>query len=383
LQIRKEWDKFTQAENPVPYYGRIALIIFLVGILIPAIHRMSQTPSVGLLIQTAILSAGLVYTLNMNHFAAVRSMKKGEHITGTKEANLFLTCRFRQDGFEINEYNVTMNFSYDQVRCVHENRKYFYLWFVKKYIVVNKDTFTIGNSDDFDLFIRKRCSEKQPLLTLHQLSLYSLKKSRIPIIIFSLLCFCLLWASWWLMLTQNQEPLERVLAAYQTHHNVQIIASEELPGGAVVFGVEEVDTIFASLYRKTGSRYIKVHSHSYSITGLVNWTNNNNKLFESSDDLLTFLGGEWNIVFGVADLRWWNNHLPDVVKSKYSTVEFWSGTRNFVLYYRDILQSRGDESLANSRLSSPYRNTKNSWLKQQVTADKLFELRKVTGLLAL
>ena len=338
LQIIKDEDKFTRAENPIPYYGRIVLITFLVGILIPAIHRMFQEPRVNSMILIAILLTGLVYILNMNHFAA----KKVARVLGT----YFRTHRFRQDGFETIEDSITLNFSYDQVRCVHENEKYFYLWLGAKYIVVNKDTFTIGNSDDFGLFIRIKCSEKQPLLTLRQHILQSLKKGRIPIIIFSFFGIFYLWASWWLMLTQNQGPLERVLATYQTRHNVQIIASEELPGGAVVFGVEEVDTIFASLYRKSRNRYVKVHSHSYSITGLVNWTNSNNELFESSDELLTFVAGEWNIVFGVVDFRWWNNNLSEAEKSKYTTIEFWRGTRNLVLYYRDVLQRRRDESLA-------------------------------------
>ena len=339
LQMIKDWDKFTRAENPIPYYGRIILITFLVGSLIPAIHRMFQEPRVSTMILIAILLVGLVYILGKNHFAAVRYKKD----VGT----IFRTCRFRQDGFEIIEKIITVSFSYDQILCVNENEKYFYLWFGKGYSVVNKDTFTIGNSDDFGLFIRIKCSEKQPLLTLRQHSLHCLKKDRIPIIIFSFIGICYLWASWWLMLTQNQGPLERVIATYQTRHNVQIIASEELPGGAVVFGVEEVDTIFASLYRKSGNRYVKVHSHNYSITGLVNWTNSNNELFESSDELLTFFAGEWNIVFGVVDFRWWNNNLSEAEKSKYTTVEFWRGTRNLVLYYRDVLQRRRDESLAN------------------------------------
>ena len=56
--------------------------------------------------------------------------------------------------------NTAVTYSYDKVRYIEENDEYIYFWIGTLMIVpLYKNSFTIGNSDDFTTFLYEKCSE--------------------------------------------------------------------------------------------------------------------------------------------------------------------------------------------------------------------------------
>lgn|GEM_PF-2105688 len=355
----RSWDKFSLKNNPFRFLPRIVYLLFLVTFLIPCAYDALFHGNAKYFVYAVCSLIMIAFMLAASHLRTVRWVKNAAKASGEKK--LLRTLRFVENNFEDHTNNIFTTFPYDQVRYLYENDKYCYLWLAEGGggIVVEKNAFSIGDPDEFGLFIWEKCSEKRPLLTARRQNLSTLKKHFISSAFFIILIAFLIPLLWGPMLRKitnadTNEPvsaLEQVLEVFRKN-DAQVIAVEELSGGAVVFGVDDLDTIAAAILRKSSGSYIWVDAHEYSITSITQWTKQKHELFESRDGLLTFESAEWSIVYGVIESRWWDTNFSETEKSRYTAVGFQCGAGDFVLYYRDTVGSEGGHDVNYSFASS-------------------------------
>jgi hypothetical protein len=225
-------------------------------------------------------------------------------------------------------------FPYDRFIYISEDEKRFFLLRDNDITTVYKDAFTIGEAAGFGEFIRRKASEKKPLLTKRQSNFRTFRQSILLYVLLTVLCFIFvpnIWRPNIRLDTLEQQMIKR-------GYDVQVLETIELQGGAVVLAVSGIDTVEAVLLRKLGNQYSIADTHTYHITEVVNYNKQwsaAHGIFESQDDLLTFAAADWRVVYGVAEAAWWNsNQLSDNVKQRYTVVEFELGAGEFILYYR-------------------------------------------------
>jgi len=84
---------------------------------------------------------------------------------------IYRTVRFGEN-IELQTGNSISSYSYDKVRYIEDNKECIYFWINLVFVSVVpllKNSFTVGNADEFLLFFKEKCSEQEPLWTKGEL----------------------------------------------------------------------------------------------------------------------------------------------------------------------------------------------------------------------
>ena len=325
LRMLNSRGKFSLKNNVFRFLGRATLILYLVVGLIPVVYItfFNTTTRYILYIISFLFLIFLILSFDyVKLFIRIRNEKK---ISGGK---IFFTNRFGDKNIEISDNKITSIFSYDLVNYIYENREYYYLWIEDSSFIVCKDSFTVGDKDGFGDFIRDKCSEKKPLLSSFQRNLKTLKMACILSVLIIFLAIGTLPDLWTSAFQHKATPHDQIIAYHGG--DINIITTEELAGGAIVFVAQEPDVVGAYLFKKSDGRFLIVDGHTFSISNIAGWSKENDTLFESHGGLLMLNNEEWNIVYGVIEIQRWND-LPE--SKKISTKQLYFNTKRTILYY--------------------------------------------------
>lgn len=253
-----------------------------------------------------------------------RQLKHFSQITG--ESKWFQIIQFGEN-IEVQSGNSIVKYSYGRIRFIEENDTCFCLWInTNIMLTIYKDSFSVGNANEFCTFIEEKCSEQEPLWTKRELNKRILKKSLPPSIVLIIMPLITLF----LHFMPLSNTISQVTNTYW-ENRIETIASVELSNGAVAFGTDGADEIHAMLLLKSGNNYNYVSAHSYSITSIDNYNRASDTLFQSEE-----FSYSATIVYGVADMDWWNDNITEFEKKEYMTSSFQCGETSFVLYYRFV-----------------------------------------------
>jgi len=102
-------------------------------------------------------------------------MKKSARILETPK--LIRTISFGEN-IQIETGNVGISYSYDKVRFIEDYDESYSFWIwagSKMQIVIYKESFTVGNSEEFLTFFKERCSQENPLWSKKEMNKRMLK----------------------------------------------------------------------------------------------------------------------------------------------------------------------------------------------------------------
>ena len=266
-----------------------------------------------------------------------------EHKKRTGESTWIFTAKFSDKIYTKGRQTLTT--AYEDIYYIEEDDEVISLWSDAVIIFLRKAFFTIGTAEDFLTFIKQKCNEKKPLLTLNQAE-KRFRKPRIPymaIVIVITLGFFAYFAtvvttSWFAFLTSSEstadDPLTRAIER-QWEDDVSVIATVEVDGGVAVFGTNGKDTLYTMLLSVSRSgNYNYAKGYSESITLWIEYNEYYNVLQESSAEWFAFSHAP-TIVFGIAKADWWDtNTWITSSKEKYTAERFTNENVDFILYYR-------------------------------------------------
>jgi uncharacterized membrane protein len=247
------------------------------------------------------------------------------------------TFRFTDTHIEVNDCNASSSRPYGQVLYVRDLDGCFLFYTDDGNYFIRKDSFTVGEADEFGEFLLSKCCEEKPLMTGRRFRMRAVRPLSwlIVITVFLGVIFIPLSLDMLGIIDRGARgtAFEQLSVARESELH---IATVEIPDGAVTFCAELPDTIHADLYRRSGDRYRWTKGHNYSLTYLVGHNKYDylysGELFE--DDDMAFAVGGAVVLYSVAEKEWWDNLVSDSVKEQYTTAEFELGTGEFVLYYR-------------------------------------------------
>ena len=88
----------------------------------------------------------------------------------------------------------SLSYSYDKVRYIENSDDIIYFWIGMEMVVpLYKNSFTVGNPDDFLAFFREKCSEQEPLWSKGELTRRTIKDMTSTIIFEAVIIACLLF----------------------------------------------------------------------------------------------------------------------------------------------------------------------------------------------
>jgi len=320
-KVARHWPLFLLMMTVL--YGVIA-VLSLFAVLIYGDQNMLYPAILSLLL--------LSFSLARPYISSGREFKRLLQLSG--ETRLDRTIHFG-DKLTVTTGNSTLTFSYGQIRFVDETDESFRLWIdgALAFIMVYKNSFTVGDTGAFSTFIKEKCAESEMLWSKRELYRKVLKRILPRMIIGAFMIIFLLIYVW--ISAFHPNTIAQVVNR-RWNYEIQVICSAELPNGAVAFGYDGADRIYGILFGKRGNHYSYIDAHSYSITSINDTNRAGGWLFESQEGLLPYSGGEGKVVYGVADAGWWNNAVTESEKEKYTTSPFQCADADYVLYYRLI-----------------------------------------------
>ncbi|MDR2956789.1 MAG: YcxB family protein [Coriobacteriales bacterium] len=252
---------------------------------------------------------------------------------------LIQTLHFKEH-IEVSNANTITMYSYDQIRYIDEDKFGYYLYIdvIRGSLVAKKDTFILGDKDDFATFINSKCCETGKLLTKAELSKKIIKRYWLFLLV--LLMISLSFISFAIpfpttLNTRNVNDYAIAVLSSARFGDTEIVATLQYESASIVFGTDGKDDIFAlSLNELTPTGYRYYWSSTYSISEMVKHNRESQNRFESNKEELVIEAGRQEIIFGVADASWWLENAPDTQKQSYTVVLVYCNGQDYALYYR-------------------------------------------------
>ncbi len=115
---------------------------------------------IGNIFQGIVLTLGLILFLGYRIYRPkmiVKKEKKSDKFT-SNNTNTFI---FFDKNFEVKNNNGTFTYRYFMLHKVFETKDFFYLYVTRENaFLISKSAFSLGSSDDFSKFIKKKCGIK-------------------------------------------------------------------------------------------------------------------------------------------------------------------------------------------------------------------------------
>jgi Ca2+/Na+ antiporter len=331
--VIKKQNKPCPKTTPVKFWfllaSKIIYGILAVTMLFVAVKTRMPTSAFIFVILVCVVFVKTLFDTSINVRIAI-SLYKREH----GESTWIRRARFFGDRVEHSNGNITQSFSYGQFRYISEHGDYIFLWTDSTYVAVDTAAFTLGNVFEFRAFIGDKTAAVRQIRSSAQQNRVDLKRSIIPLGLLVFLCVYAIpsFARAAITIISPSDP-PTMAQILERHWDEELtpIGMARLTGGAVIFAHDEGDGFYVSLFRETGGGMYWVDGHSYSITGINNWSRYDGVLFESEG--VAFSGGTQQVIYGVAAVEWWNT-FPEHTRDEYTSRRFRHGNSEFVLYHR-------------------------------------------------
>ena len=131
----------------------------------------------------------LVYSF---YILPARKLKAFARLSGEKKPYppLLRVIRFGES-ISLQTGNSVLSYSYDKVRFIEDSDECIYFWLnLTMVVTVFKDSFSIGNPDEFVAFLTEKSSEQEPLWSKRELN-KRVFKQMIPLVIIEIFIFML------------------------------------------------------------------------------------------------------------------------------------------------------------------------------------------------
>lgn len=280
-------------------------------------------------IYAILLSLSFIYNVKNMIFGSRQYRKL---LADAKETDTIK--KFGEDHIEVEYADSTRKFFYDNIHYFEEDKDNFYLWEgTETMIIVDKNTFTVGKEEDFYIFIRDKIGgASKEIWTKKEFDKKMIKNS-LPTNIRYAAFTCMLP----LIVAIS---LIKLLFFGEVNWTVgggyEVITSLDIDGGAIVFYTDEINWVAVSLFEETRPKdFSKINGHSYSIGEVNEYNKKSDLLFESPEGLLIF-NGYPTIVYGIAELDWWEESVNKPIQQQYTVIEFECIDEDYVLYYRNV-----------------------------------------------
>ncbi len=155
-KVYKQFLKFHQKIFGLKY---TIYTVFIIGLLIFLIAIQIKVHNMNLAIATFFVIIGFFIWRYLYPTYKVNKEFNSEKIQNKKE----FTFIFYKNFLKIYENNKCENYilKYNKIYKIFETNNFFYIYIDKTHsLLINKNTFIIGNSKDFSEFIQKRCKLK-------------------------------------------------------------------------------------------------------------------------------------------------------------------------------------------------------------------------------
>ncbi|MCL2035929.1 MAG: YcxB family protein [Oscillospiraceae bacterium] len=278
----------------------------------------------------------IVMFSTVNSFFKIPRQVRKEHkaaVANNNGGTPIYTVRFGEK-VELLEFGRTLTLPYSDFIYFLEKKGLFYLWTDRNtYICVRKDSFTVGEAETFRTFIEERVADFQ--LSKRKFSRKVIRWNSPQLIISTI--FTVIFAVWvlgYIVPYANSRGQTTTLVQLINNYwdsELETIRSVKIENGAVVFSTDDYD-VYASILRETAGKYRIADGHYYP--DIVEYSRDDGELFESKGELLSFGYGKEAVVYGVADVRWWESNTHEPERQKYTIVRFKCRGEEYVLYYR-------------------------------------------------
>ncbi len=91
----------------------------------------------------------------------IKAKLNQKNMRGIYGENPQITYTFLEDNFLRDTEHSHLDVNYSQITKIIESENLYILMIVKQGLILKKDSFTIGNSDDFKSFIKNKCANAQ------------------------------------------------------------------------------------------------------------------------------------------------------------------------------------------------------------------------------
>ena len=184
--IRSEYKLTQKRSGKLNLWFGYCMIILFVTILF--IYSIISLPNI--ILHLFYIIFGCLLLIYPYFIDPARKLKAFTKISGEKKLIYppIRTVRFGEF-ILLQTGNYNLSYSYDKVRYIEENDECIYFWISLVMVVpLYKDSFTIGNPDEFIAFFYEKCSEQEPLWSKSELN-KRLLKNMLPYMILTVAIF--------------------------------------------------------------------------------------------------------------------------------------------------------------------------------------------------
>ena len=179
-KLVKSWNKLSQKRSAkhriwMNFLAKIGIVVLATLTLLSICFSGSQ---LSVLLFSLLMLLFIFYLVGPAITFKVQS-KRFSQVTG--EAKWIQTICFGEN-IEIKNGNTTTTYSYYKIRFIDENDECFYLFISiglrLSIFHIYKNSFSVGNADEFSAFIKEQCTKQEPFWTKRELNKRVRKKLR-------------------------------------------------------------------------------------------------------------------------------------------------------------------------------------------------------------